>query len=73
MNETYQAYRRRLRTVSQRKRRQKLIRIDFYDVDPEVKALLDANHYGRKAGSRETYSQLLNRIVLEWAGGRNGG
>jgi|GEM_PF-1203728 len=69
MNDDYQAYRRHLRTDSQRKRRKRLIRIDFYDVDPEVKAVLDSLRYDAVGGD---YSSIINRIVREWAGANSG-
>jgi len=48
----------------QRERRAKKIRIDYQDVDPEAKAVIDSQRFNAVGGDA---SSILNRIVLEWA------
>ena len=48
----------------QRERRKKTIRIDYANVDPRAKAIIDAL---RNDSIHGTASAILNRIVLEWA------
>ena len=48
----------------QRERRKKTVRIDYANVDPRAKAIIDAL---RNDSIHGTASAILNRIVLEWA------
>jgi hypothetical protein len=49
----------------QSRRRSKLIRIDYMNVSPEAKTIIDSQ---RNRGIDGTASAIINRIVLEWAG-----
>ncbi len=48
----------------QQKRRAKLTRIDYMNVSPEAKQVIDSLRNGSIDG---TASAILNRIVVEWA------
>ena len=48
----------------QRKRRSRLIRIDYMDVSPAANQIIDSLRDGSMKG---TASAILNRIVVEWA------
>ncbi len=53
----------------QRARRKRFTRIDYIDVSPEAKKVIDSL---RSRSVQGTASAILNRIVIEWAESNTG-
>jgi hypothetical protein len=60
----------RIRTNQrQRERRKRFTRIDYIDVSPEARKVIDSL---RDHSTKGTVSAILNRIVVEWAESNTG-
>jgi hypothetical protein len=53
----------------QRERRKRFTRIDYIDVSPEARKVIDSL---RDHSTKGTVSAILNRIVVEWAESNTG-
>jgi hypothetical protein len=53
----------------QRQRRKRFARIDYIDVSPEARKVIDSL---RDHSTKGTVSAILNRIVVEWAESNTG-
>lgn len=53
----------------QRERRKRFTRIDYIDVSPEARKVIDSL---RDRSTKGTVSAILNRIIVEWAASNTG-
>jgi hypothetical protein len=66
--DTHQPDRTRINQL-QRERRKRFTRIDYIDVSPEAKRVIDSQ---RNNSIQGTASAILNRIIVEWAESNTG-